>query len=60
MGPVRQVALACSILLAAMFVGGASGEECVPVADAAASCVCKTSRGIVDLRPLAKTDGTPT
>ena len=39
-------------------VRGSWAEECVRF-EGEPACVCHTSAGIVDLRPLANTDGTP-
>ena len=39
-------------------VRGSWAEECIRV-EGEPACVCHMSAGIVDLRPLANTDGTP-
>jgi len=45
-------------LLCCVAVQAQQGTKCPPVPDAP-GCVCETSDGVIDLRPIAANDGTP-
>ena len=40
-------------------VAGPTGTQCPPAPGRSETCVCQSDKGIIDLTPLSKSDGTP-
>lgn len=47
------------LCLPSLVVTGPSGTRCPPAPGRSETCVCKSDKGIIDLTPLSKNDGTP-
>jgi hypothetical protein len=47
------------LCLPSVVVTTPSGTRCPPAPGRSETCVCKSDKGIIDLTPLSKNDGTP-